>query len=102
MKSVKNCCILKEHEDVYYKLLYDLKNCVTQHFYYQTKNSFLQLIEKQGKASKKPLIDTLNFCDNIKYRCATTFPKSLHRVPQSSLAEAVQASMKAAHENNIS
>ena len=75
---------------------------MAQDFYYQTKKSYLQLIEKQGEASKNPLIDTLNFCDKIKYRWAIAFKKNLHRVLQSSLAELAKASMKSAHENNIS
>ena len=87
---------MKEHQDVYYKL--DLKNFFTQDFYYQAKKSYLQLIEKQGQASKKLFIDTLNFWDKTEYRWATAFTKNLHRVSQSILAEVAQAS-KATREN---
>ena len=60
------------------------------------------LSNKKEFLKKKAFIDTLNFWDKIKYRLATAFKKSLHKVPQSSLAKSAQASMKAARENNIS
>ena len=71
------CFILKEHQDVYCELLNYLKNCVTQDFYYQIKKSYSQFNEKQGKASEKLLIDTLNFWDKIKYHISSNLALSM-------------------------
>ena len=44
----------------------------------------------------------MKFWDSIKSRWATSYWVGLHNIPKSSLAEAAQASMKAASEKNIS
>ena len=44
----------------------------------------------------------VNFWDKIKYRWASAFKFNLHKITRFSLAEAAQASMKAADEINVS
>ena len=49
-----------------------------------------------------PLISTFNFCENLKYGWATAYKSNLHAIPNASLAQAAQASMKASNEKSIS
>ena len=69
------------------KLTSNLKNCVTVEEYQRIRN---------------PLISTFKFWDNLKYRWATAYKSNLHAIPNASLAEAAQASIKASNEKNIS
>ena len=69
------------------KLTSNLKNCVTVEEYQRIRN---------------PLISTFKFWDNLKYRWATVYKSNLHAIPNASLAEAAQASIKASNEKDIS
>ena len=60
------------------------------------------MINIQLEGDRKPLISTFKFWDNLKYRWATAYKSNLHAIPNASLAEAAQASMKASNEKNIS
>ena len=80
----------------------NLKNCVTVEEYQRTKEQYESLINRQLEGDRKPLISTFKFCYNLKYRWATAYKSNLHAIPNASLAEAAQASMKASNEKNIS
>ena len=86
----------------YEMLIISMKNATTKESYEGYKNSLKDLIERQNENVKKSLNDTLTFWDNINWRWATAFKSNLHNVHRSSLAEAAQASMKAANEKNVS
>ena len=58
------------------------------------------MINRQLEVDRKPLISTFKFWDNIKYRWATEYKSNLHAIPNVSLAEAAQASMKASNEKS--
>ena len=92
------------NEDIstYKKLWADMKNSVTTESYEICKQRMIKLIGVQEISARKPLFDTLEFWDSIKSRWATSYWVGLHNIPKSSLAEAAQASMKAASEKNIS
>ena len=79
-----------------------MKNSVTTESYEICKQRIIKLIGVQEISARKPLFDTLKFWNSIKSRCATSYRVGLHNIPKSSLAEAVQASMKAVSESNIS
>ena len=80
----------------------DMKNSVTTESYEICKQRIIKLIGVQEISARKPLFDTLKFWDSIKLRWATCYRVGLHNILKSSLAEAAQASMKAANEKNIS
>ena len=79
-----------------------MKNAVSEDAYIRVKRQLDELIKWQNAAVSKSLTDTLNFWDKVKYRCASAFKFNLHNITRSSLAEAAQASMKAADEINVS
>ena len=86
-----------------YKILTSgMKNAVSEDAYIRVKRQSGELIERQNAAASKFLTDTLNFWDRVKYRLASAFKFNLHNITRSSLAEAAQASMKAADEINVS
>ena len=84
------------------KLTSNLKNCVTVEEYQRTKEKYESLINRQLDSFRKPLISTFKFWDNLKYRWDTAYQSNLHAIPNASLAEAAQGSMKASNEKNIS
>ena len=94
--------IKKEDIQIYMKLTSNLKNCVTVEEYQRTKEQYESLINRQLEGDRRPLISTFKFWDNLKYRWATAYKSNLHAIPNASLAEAAQASMKASNEKNIS
>ena len=94
--------IKKKDIQIYMKLTSNLKNCVTVEEYQRTKEQYESLINRQLEGDRKPLISTFKFWDNLKYRWATVYKSNLHAIPNASLAEAAQASMKASNEKNIS
>ena len=79
-----------------------MKNSVTTESYEICKQSIIKLIDVQEISARKPLFDTLKFWDSIKPLWAISYRVGLHNIPKSSLAEAAQASVKAANEKNIS
>ena len=103
-KSVTRNKVYMKKEDIqiYMKLTSNLKNCVTVEEYQRTKEQYESLINRQLEGDRKPLISTFKFCYNLKYRWATAYKSNLHAIPNASLAEAAQASMKASNEKNIS
>ena len=84
------------------KLTLNLKNCVTVEEYKRTKEQYESLINRQLERDRNSLISTFKFWDYVKYRWATAYKSTLHVIPNATLAEAAQASMKASNENNIS
>ena len=92
-KSVEKHKKFLRNEDIstYKKLCADMENSVTTESY-----------DVQESSASKPFFDTLKFWDSIKPRWATSYRVGLHNIPKSNLAEAAQASMKAANEKNIS
>ena len=84
------------------KLTSNLKNCLTVEEYQRTKEKYESLINRQLDSFRKPLISTFKFWDNLKYRWDTAYQSNLHAIPNASLAEAAQGSMKASNEKNIS
>ena len=87
---------------LYQALTAKMKNSVTVEEYDTAKSRLANLIKQRLKLNQKPLEDTLRFWDMVNYRWATAFKSNLHGIPRSSLAEAAQASMKAANEKNLS
>ena len=79
-----------------------MKNSVTTENYEICKQCIIKLIGVREISARKPLFDSLKFWDSIKSCWATSYRVGLHNIPKSSLAEAAQASMKAASEKNIS
>ena len=75
---------------------------VTTESYEICKQCKIKLIGVREISARKPLFDTLKFWDSIKSRWATFYREGLCNIPKSSLAGAVQASMKAPSEKNIS
>ena len=92
----------KEDIQIYMKLTSNLKNCITVEEYQRTKEQYESLINRQLEGDRKPLISTFKFWYNLKCRWATAYKSNLHAIPNPSLAEAAQASMKASNEKNIS
>ena len=92
-KSVEKHKKFLRNEDIstYKKLCADMENSVTTESY-----------DVQEISASKSFFDTLKFWDSIKPRWATSYRVGLHNIPKSNLAEAAQASMKAANEKNIS
>ena len=60
------------------------------------------MISKQLEFCQRPLTDMLDFCDNVKHRWVIAFKSYTHTVSWSSLADAAEASIKAAREKNVS
>ena len=79
-----------------------MKNAVSEYAYIIVKRQLEELTKRQNAAVSKSLTDTLNFWDRVKYRRGSPFKFNLHNIARSSLAEAAQASMKAADEINVS
>ena len=79
-----------------------MKNAVSEDAYIRVKCQLEELIRRQNAALSKSLTDTLNFWDTVKYRWVSAFNFNLHNNTRSSLAQAAQASMKAADKINVS
>ena len=101
-KSVnKHQRLVSDEDKIDYKILISgMKNAVSD-AYIRVKRQLEKLIKRQNAAVSKSLTDTLNFWDRVKYRWASAFKFNLHNITRSSLAEAAQASMKAADQINI-
>ena len=83
--------IKKEDIQIYVKLTSNSRKCDTVEEYQRTKEQYESFTWT-----------TFKFRDNLKYRWATAYKSNLHAIPNTSLAEAAQASMKAPNEKNIS
>ena len=59
------------------------------------------MINIQLKVDRKLFISTLKVWDNLKYRWARAYKSNLHAIPNASLAEATQASIKSSNEMDI-
>ena len=76
-------------------------------FLLSSKKELFTSYWKTEEASKKRLVDTLNFRDKTKYRWAIDFTKNYKEHPAplrppKKISKAVKVSMKVGHKNNIS
>ena len=75
---------------------------MTEEAFIRVKAQLELLIKCQSDTSPKSLMDTLRFWEKVKSRWDQAYKKNFHNAARSSLAEAAQASMKAANDTSAS
>ena len=92
----------KESRDFYGELCAGLKTSDTVEMFDTNRKLLESLISKQIAGNQKLLNDSLKFWLRWNYRWALCHRSTVHNIPRSSLAEAVQAAMKADGGKNLS
>ena len=103
-QSVKNHkgYVTKESRDYYVNLCKSLKHSSTTKIFNSNEALLPSSISNQVCRNRKPLLNALDFWLKSKHSWALCFQHSVYQIPQSSLAEAAQASMKADSGKNLS
>ena len=97
---IKKSVLPTEDQQSYKTLATSLKNVVTEEAFIRVKAQLELLIKRQCDTSAKSLMYTLRFWEKVESRWAQAYKKNFHNTAQSSLAEAAQASMKAANDTS--